>query len=133
MNDSLECITLLFMAPDRTNKHFFHAMNTLSDHIRRSLFHRPESLATIQSFKLPLFSAEAFWYLLHKVYSLRMYFYDKLSEATGYQVLLQLENGVCCEAEYINILTDSVKSSSRITSAMFRQRNKIGVIGKAPY
>jgi hypothetical protein len=48
---------------------FFHAMNTLSDHIRKSLFHRPESAATIQSFKLPLFSAEAFWLLLHKVYS----------------------------------------------------------------
>jgi hypothetical protein len=61
-----------------------------------------------------------------------MYFYHKLLEATGYQVLLQLENGVCCEAEYINILMGSVKSSSRITSAMFRQRNKTRVIGKAP-
>jgi hypothetical protein len=51
----------------------------------------------------------------------------------GYQVLLQFENGVCCEAEYFNILMGPVESSSRITSAMFRQRYKIRVIGKVPY
>lgn len=45
----------------------FHAMNTLSDNIRRCLFHRPESVTTTQSFKLPLFSVEAFWYLAYKV------------------------------------------------------------------
>jgi hypothetical protein len=46
-----------------------HAMNTLSDHIRCCLFHRPESQTTMQSFKLPLFPSEAFWYLVSKVSS----------------------------------------------------------------
>ncbi len=45
----------------------FHSLNALSDHIRRSMFHRPESVSTSQSFKLPLFTVESFWYLAYKV------------------------------------------------------------------
>ncbi len=47
---------------------FFHAMNALSDNIRRCLFHHPESVTTMHSFKLSLFSVEAFWYLAYKVF-----------------------------------------------------------------
>ncbi len=74
---------------------FFHAMNTLSDHIRRSLFHWPESLATIQSSKLPLFSADAFWYLLHKVHSecISMISYRK-QQAIKYYYSLKMESVV---------------------------------------
>lgn len=45
----------------------FHSLNTLSDHIRRSMFHRPESVTTSHTFKLPLFPGESFWYLAYKL------------------------------------------------------------------
>jgi hypothetical protein len=46
-----------------------HALNTVSDYIRRCLFHRPESQTTLQSVKLLLVPSEAFWYILNKVSS----------------------------------------------------------------
>ncbi len=45
----------------------FHALNTLSDYLRRSMFHRPESETTSQSFKLPMFSPESFYYFTFKL------------------------------------------------------------------
>ncbi len=47
----------------------FHAVNALSNHIRRCLFHHPESLTTCQSFKLPNYSPEFFWYIFYKVFN----------------------------------------------------------------
>jgi hypothetical protein len=41
-----------------------------------------------------------------------MYFSRVLPEATGSEVILQFENGVFSEAEYLNILKSSVKGSS---------------------
>jgi hypothetical protein len=47
--------------------HLFHALNTLSDYLRRLMCHRPESETTSQSFKLPMFSPESFYYLAFKL------------------------------------------------------------------
>jgi hypothetical protein len=45
----------------------FHASNTLLDYLRRSMCHRPESETMSQSFKLPMFSPESFYYLAFKL------------------------------------------------------------------
>jgi hypothetical protein len=38
----------------------FHSLNTISDHLRRAMFYRPESEITTQTFKLPLFPEKCF-------------------------------------------------------------------------
>jgi hypothetical protein len=45
----------------------FHALNALSDHVRRSMIHHPESETTTQFFKLALFPPESFYYLIFKL------------------------------------------------------------------
>jgi hypothetical protein len=45
----------------------FMTLNTLSQHLRRSMYHLAESEVSSKSFRLPLFSMEAFMYLACKV------------------------------------------------------------------
>ena len=45
----------------------FTAMNTLSQHLRRAMYHLAESEVSSRSFCLPLFSMESFMYLSHKI------------------------------------------------------------------
>ena len=49
------------------NIRLFIMSNSLSQNIRKVLYHLPESESTKKSFKLPLFSTEAFWYLVYKL------------------------------------------------------------------
>jgi hypothetical protein len=46
---------------------FFTALNTLSQNLRRSMYHQPESQVSKWSFCLPLFSMESFWYLVYRM------------------------------------------------------------------
>jgi hypothetical protein len=45
----------------------FNALNTLSQHLRKSLFHQTESSPSKKTCRLPLFPMEAFWYLMYRV------------------------------------------------------------------
>lgn len=45
----------------------FTAMNTLSQHLTRSMYHQAESELSSKSFRLPLFSMESFMYLAYKL------------------------------------------------------------------
>jgi hypothetical protein len=45
----------------------FLTLNTLSQNLRKALYHQPESATTKKTFRLPLFSMEAFWYLVYKL------------------------------------------------------------------
>ncbi len=45
----------------------FTTLNTLSQNLRRSLFHQPESQISKWSFRLPLFPMESFWYLVYRI------------------------------------------------------------------
>ena len=49
------------------NIRLFIMLNSFSQNIRKVLYHLPESESTKKSFKLPLFSMEAFWYLVYKL------------------------------------------------------------------
>jgi hypothetical protein len=49
------------------NIRLFTMLNTLSQHLRRSMYHLAESEVSNKSFRLPLFSMEAFMYLAYKV------------------------------------------------------------------
>ncbi|MFO0446190.1 MAG: hypothetical protein ACK51L_00830 [bacterium] len=73
------CLISSSMLPWTTNYYFsrfqvepfsvrlFHSLNTLSDHVRRSMFHRPEAQTTVQSFTIPMFPPESFYYLAVKL------------------------------------------------------------------
>lgn len=45
----------------------FNVLNTLSQHLRRALSHVSESSPTKKTFRLYLFTMEAFWYLVYRV------------------------------------------------------------------
>jgi hypothetical protein len=49
------------------NIQLFIMLNSLSQNIRKALYHLPESESTKKTFKLPQFSMEAFWYLVYKL------------------------------------------------------------------
>jgi len=51
------------------NVRLFTTLNTLSQHLQRSMYHLAESAVPSRSFKLPLFSMECFMYLAHKLES----------------------------------------------------------------
>ncbi len=45
----------------------FTSLNTLSQHVRRTMNHQAESVISKRTFRLPLFSMESFWYLVYKI------------------------------------------------------------------
>lgn len=45
----------------------FNALNTLSQHLRRIMYHQPESASLKKTFRLALFPMECFWYLVFRV------------------------------------------------------------------
>jgi hypothetical protein len=45
----------------------FTVLNTLSQHLRRTMYHQAESVISKNSFHLPLYSMEAFWYLVYRI------------------------------------------------------------------
>jgi hypothetical protein len=45
----------------------FTALNTLSLHLRRSMYHQSESSISKKTFRLPLFPMECFWYLVFRI------------------------------------------------------------------
>ncbi len=47
--------------------HVFTVLNTLSQHLRRAMYHQAESVISKKSFHLPLYSMESFWYLVYQI------------------------------------------------------------------
>lgn len=75
------------------NVRLFHAINNLSDQMRRCLFHRPESSSTSQFFKVQSFPAEAFWYLCHKIATHSIgYSISRKQRCVKYYTSLKLES-----------------------------------------
>lgn len=85
----------------------FTTMNTLSQHLRRAMYHQPESVTSRKSFRLPLFSMESFWYLAAKVkYRSVSLSIERKQNVTKYYNTLTMEN--YCKTNtltYIRILS----------------------------
>jgi hypothetical protein len=85
----------------------FTAMNTLSQHLRRAMYHQPESVISRKSFHLPMFSMESFWYLYGKLNHQSIGVSIKRKQnITKYYNTLMMEN--CCKTNtltYIRILS----------------------------
>jgi hypothetical protein len=57
----------------------FTMINALSQHVRKALYHNPESGAIRKCIRMNVFSMEAFWYLVFKMSELSLY-HSSLSE-----------------------------------------------------
>jgi hypothetical protein len=81
----------------------FVAINTLAHHLRKSLYHQPESAISKKSFRLPMFSMEAFWYLAYRLMgkSIGTSIVRKQS-TTKYYNTLSME--LCCKENTMNYL-----------------------------
>jgi hypothetical protein len=85
----------------------FHSLNILSDLLRRSLFHRPESESTSQSFTIPSFPSESFFYLAFKMAfnSLQHMTYCKQRSVKYYNSLKMESHVKDCSFHYIRVLS----------------------------
>ena len=97
------------------NIRLFIMLNSLSQNIRKVLYHLPESESTKKSFKLPLFSTEVFWYLVYKLTGHRIGLTKRRNQRiVKYFNTLQMELHVCeTRLSYIQILTQQSLSAMR--------------------
>jgi hypothetical protein len=84
------------------NIRLFTMLNVLSQHLRRLMYHLGESEVSSKSFRLPLFSMEAFMYLEGStIYSREI----NSTEAMCNSVLQHIEDGMCYKGKHLDLNT----------------------------
>jgi hypothetical protein len=109
----------------------FINLNTLAHHLRKALFHQRESSISKKSFRLPLFSMEAFWYLIYRLGGNSIGISkERKQRVVRYYDTLRME--LCCSSDTLSYLRVLSKPSLDALRKVLGKGVGLGLTKKRP-